>query len=75
MYGMVCTRLDISYVVGFVNRYMENIGREHWVAVKWVLRYLRGTSDYCITFDGCNHIVYGYVDLDFVGELDKRRST
>ena len=29
MYAMVCTRLDISHVVGVVGRYMENPGREH----------------------------------------------
>jgi hypothetical protein len=52
MYVMVCTRPDISHAVGVVSRYMENPGREHWNAVKWVLRYLRGTSDYCITFNG-----------------------
>jgi hypothetical protein len=75
MYVMVCTRPDISHAVGVVSRYMENPGREHWATVKWVLRYLRGTSDYCITFDGCNDTVCGYVDSDFVGDLDKRRST
>ena len=29
MYAIVCTRLDISHVVGVVGRYMENPGREH----------------------------------------------
>ena len=45
MYAMVCTRPDISHVVGVVSKYMENPGKEHWNAVKWVLKYLRGTSD------------------------------
>ena len=34
MYVMVCTRPDISHVVGVVNRYMENPGKEHWQSVK-----------------------------------------
>jgi hypothetical protein len=43
--------------------------------VKWVLQYLRGTSDYCITYNyGCE-LVCGYVDSDFAGDLDKRRLT
>lgn len=29
MYAMVCTRPNISHAVGFVNRYMENLGKEH----------------------------------------------
>jgi hypothetical protein len=53
---------------------MENPGKEHWVAVKWVLRYLRGTSDYCITYNNGRELVCGYVDSDFAGDLDKRRS-
>ena len=37
--------------------------------------YLRGTTNYCITFDGRSDEVYGYVDSDFAGDLDKRRFT
>uniref|UniRef100_A0A3Q7H809 Reverse transcriptase Ty1/copia-type domain-containing protein n=1 Tax=Solanum lycopersicum TaxID=4081 RepID=A0A3Q7H809_SOLLC len=42
MYAMVCTRPDIAHAVGVVSRYMANLGKEHWEAVKWLLRYLRG---------------------------------
>ena len=44
MYAMVCTRPDIANAVGVVSRYMNNPGKEHWEAVKWILRYLRGTT-------------------------------
>ena len=37
MYAMVCTRMDIDYVVGVISRFMRNLGREHWAAVKWIL--------------------------------------
>jgi hypothetical protein len=43
--------------------------------VKWVLWYLRGTSDYYITYCSGRALVCGYVDSDFAGDLDKRRST
>ena len=49
-YAMVCTRLDIGYAVGVVSRFMRNPGREHWVAVKWILWYLKGTSSVCLRF-------------------------
>eukprot|EP00253_Pinus_taeda_P019928 PITA_19928 len=55
--------------------YMANPGKEYWSVVKWVLRYLRGTSSYCITYNKCIEFVCGYVDSDFAGDLDKRRST
>ncbi|WP_337136303.1 hypothetical protein, partial [Staphylococcus aureus] len=44
MYAMVCTRLDIAHIVGVVSRYMNNPSKELWMAVKWILRYLRGTT-------------------------------
>ncbi|CAN1245512.1 Retrovirus-related Pol polyprotein from transposon TNT 1-94 [Linum grandiflorum] len=42
MYAMVCTRPDIAHAVGVVSRFLSNSGKEHWAAVKWILRYLRG---------------------------------
>eukprot|EP00253_Pinus_taeda_P034234 PITA_34234 len=71
----VCTRPDISHAVRVVSRYMSNLGKQHRSAVKWVLRYLRGTSDYCITYNRSSEFVCGYVDSNFAGDLDKRRST
>ena len=62
MYAMVCTRTNISHSVGVASKYMENPVKEHWNAVKWVLRYLRGTSDYYITFNNNNDYVCGFVD-------------
>ena len=77
MYAMVCTRPDISNAVSVVSRYMDNPGKAHWQAVKWILRYLRGTTDVGIIYDRSNNTsgsVIGYVDSDFVGDLDRRRS-
>nr|GEU79808.1 retrovirus-related Pol polyprotein from transposon TNT 1-94 [Tanacetum cinerariifolium] len=34
MYAMVCTRPDIAHTVGVVSRFMSNLGREHYEAVK-----------------------------------------
>jgi hypothetical protein len=75
MYAMVSTRPDISHAVGVVSRFMAKPGKEHWQAVKWVLRYLKGTSDHCIVFNGIEGSVCGYVDSDYAGDLDKRRYT
>lgn len=39
------TRPDITFAVNTVSRYLENPGKEHWSAVKRILRYLKGTLD------------------------------
>ena len=49
-YAMVCTRPDIAHAVGVVSRYMSNPGKQHWEAVKWILRYLKGSSKICLCF-------------------------
>ncbi|KAL4559971.1 hypothetical protein LXL04_032119 [Taraxacum kok-saghyz] len=50
MYAMICTRPDLAYAVSMVSRYMANPGKEHWKAVQWIFRYLRG---YVFTLNGC----------------------
>ena len=77
MYAMVCTRPDISQAVSVVSRYMANPGKTHWQAVKWILRYLRGTMNFGLIFDrdvDLSSKVTGFVDSDYAGDLDKRRS-
>ena len=75
MYVMLSTRLEISHEVGVVSRFMENPREEHCRVVKWVLRYLIGTSDHCIIFNGYGYSFYDYVDVDYAGDLDKKIST
>ncbi|KAH9649806.1 hypothetical protein KPL70_026120 [Citrus sinensis] len=75
MFVMICTRPDIAQAVGAVNRYMANPGGEHWITVKRILRYIRGTSDVALCYGGLEFTVRGYVDSDFAGDLDKRKST
>ena len=78
MYVMVCTRLDISHAVGIVNMYMHKPDKRHWQAVKWILRYIQKTMDVSLLFERDDTLgpnVIGYVDSDYAGDLDKRRST
>lgn len=75
MYAMVCTRPDIAYAVGVTSRFLANPGKGHWEAVKWILRYLRGTSKICLSFGDGPSILSGYTDADYARDIDARRST
>jgi len=75
MYAMACTRPDIAHVVGTVSRFLSNPGREHWNLVKWILRYLRGTTCLKLCFGGDVPTLVGYNDFDMGGDIDSRRST
>lgn len=75
IYVMVCTRPDIAHVVELVSRYMENMGKLHWEAVKYVLRYTRGTPHHELVFDGRNRdfgLVW-FCDSDCVKDGDHRK--
>ena len=74
MYAMVCSRPDLSHALSVVSRYMANPGKEHWKAVQWIFRYLRGTFNACLQFGKSRDGLIGYVDSDYAGDLDKRRS-
>jgi hypothetical protein len=52
MYAMVYTRPDIAHAVGVLRRYMSKLGKEHWTTVKRVFRYLRGTTNYGLCYQG-----------------------
>ena len=77
MYAMVCTRPDLAYGIGVLSKFMSNPGKHHWLAAKWMLRYLKGTAGLGIVYgrvDKSYDQIQGYVDSDFAGDLDKRRS-
>nr|GEW52822.1 retrovirus-related Pol polyprotein from transposon TNT 1-94 [Tanacetum cinerariifolium] len=77
MYLMVRTRPDITYVVSIVSRYLANPCKNHWEAVKWILKYLKGTADVGLAYDrdhGKYVDVDGFVDADYAKDPDKGRS-
>ena len=75
MYTMVCTRPDIAHAVGVISRYMSHPGIDHWNVVKWILRYLRGTSNKCLHFGGSTTDLQGYVDSYLARDIDTKQST
>ena len=75
MYAMVRTQPDIRYAVGMVSRFMSNTGRDHWVAVKWILRYLTGTSSVCLRSGSGKPLLEGFTDSDILVDVDTSRST
>ena len=80
MYAMVCTRPDIAHAVGVLSRYMSKLGKEHWTVVKRAFRYLCGTTDYAIFYQGRpgpDTVIneHGFVDVVLDEYLDQIRST
>ncbi|KAL6318326.1 hypothetical protein AAG906_039418 [Vitis piasezkii] len=76
MYAQTCTRPDISFDVGMLERYQSDPGLKHWKATKKVMRYLQGTKDYMLTYKRSEQLeIVGYLDSDYGGCLDSLKST
>jgi hypothetical protein len=75
IYLVTGTRPDIAVATSNVAKYCENPGPQHWIAVKRILRYLRGTSDWGLMFNPRDETLIGYSDSDWAGDVGDRRST
>ena len=75
MYAMLCTRPDICYSVGMVNRYQSNPGPKHWQAVKHSFKYLWRMRNYMLVYQCEDLIPIGYTESDIQSDLDFRKST
>jgi hypothetical protein len=77
MYLLTGTRPDIAYAVQTVSRFLNNPGHAHMEAAKRILRYVRGTANYGIVYNGRtgNENLIAYVDSDYAKEPDEKRST
>ena len=80
MYAAMGTRPDILYSTTALSQFLQCPTRPHWVAVKRVLRYLKGTQHAQLVYqapaDGsdCPLAVHGYSDSDWGNDVSERRS-
>ena len=74
----IATRTDLSSAVGALSQHMLKPGKEHWIGVKRIFRYIQGTLDYGLLHqsrrEGKIHL-QGYTDADWAGDVVTRKST
>jgi len=75
MYAMVATRPDIAFAVSTVSQFMAKAGPPHWVAVKRIMRYLKGSLGLKLCLGGKDIALRGFCDADWAGDTNDRRST
>eukprot|EP00253_Pinus_taeda_P016977 PITA_16977 len=79
MYVMVYARLEITCALGVLRRFMSKTRKEHWIIVKQFFKYLYGTSDYGLCYQGRSGLdrvldIHGFFDANSVRDMDQRRS-
>ncbi|XP_070020427.1 intracellular protein transport protein USO1-like [Nicotiana sylvestris] len=73
---LTAIRPDIVFSIGLCTRFQANPKKSHLIAIKKILRYLKGTTDLCLWYPkGSNFNLLGYADIDYTGFLVDRKST
>ncbi|WAO96990.1 Retrovirus-related Pol polyprotein from transposon TNT 1-94 [Fusarium falciforme] len=75
MYLMLGTRPDIAFAVSLCSRHLGNPTNEHQTAVKRIFRYLKGSHNLELVYQGKLQPLLGYTDSDWAGDQETRKST
>lgn len=76
LYISQITRPDISFVINLLSKYNQKPEMSHWLALKRVMRYLKGTEEYRLSYkqNSEENMTHGYCDADWASSEDDRRS-
>jgi hypothetical protein len=75
MYLASVTKLDISFAVSKLSRFVSNPGDTHWSALERVLRYLKETMSYGIHYTRYSRVLEGYCDANWISNADELYTT
>lgn len=75
LYLSMGARPDITYAVNNVAKFCSKPTKQHWTAVKSIMRYPKGTLNLGLLYikDGSKDCI-GYSDVDWAGDIDDRKS-
>jgi len=73
---LTATRPDIMQAIGMVERFQSAPKQSRLLAIKRILRYLKGTPDFGLWYLKSSTLtVAAYTDADWAGSVDDRKST
>lgn len=76
-YAACATRPDITFAVHTLAQFASNPDVSHFNAAKRILRYLKGSMQFCLEFQGTDKgdfSLLGYTDADWAGSTSDRKS-
>jgi hypothetical protein len=69
-------RLDICFAMNTLSQLLVEPRHVHLVDAKHVMRYLKGTLDYGLSYDGDHDFrLSGYIDSNWAGSVSDMKST
>ncbi|KAL6336378.1 hypothetical protein AAG906_014550 [Vitis piasezkii] len=61
--------------LGRLSQYTQSPNQDHWIVVRRVLKYLRGTINYGLCFSGFPSVLEGFSDENWISNSDEMKST
>ncbi|XP_063812927.1 uncharacterized protein LOC135050379 [Pseudophryne corroboree] len=75
MYASIGSHPNITHAVSRASQFAINPGRQHWIAVKRILRYLKGTSSLKLVFTKSKGMTFEvFCDAKWVSDEDNCHS-
>lgn len=68
------TRPDLAFATTYMSQFSNCPSREHWAGVQHVLRYLKQTKEFKLTFQKTGRNLEVFCDSDWAGDKIDRRS-
>nr|GEU31244.1 hypothetical protein [Tanacetum cinerariifolium] len=65
-----CSSVNIACVVGRLSMFASNSSRQHWKAITWVFKYLRGTKGYGLSYVRYPSVLEGYSDASWINHVE-----
>ena len=74
---MTSTKPHLSWIVSKLSQYSQSPTEDHWTMIKHVLRYVKGTLDYKLSFTKPKDDLEltGFCDADWAGSSEYRKGT
>ena len=77
MYLLIGSRPDICFALNYLSRFQDKASDQHWIHLKRILRYLKGTKDQRLVYQ--RHVdappIEVYTDSDFANDDDGKSTT
>lgn len=77
LYAASGSRPDLCVVIGFLSRYQHCASEALYKVLKRVLRYIKGKLSLSLVYNASKskELTVGYVDADWAGDVEDRKST
>ena len=70
------TQPNIAFSINKLSQFMHRLTTTHWLALKHLLRYLKGTTHHCLFLrKGSPLSLHAFSDVDWIGDRDDRTLT